>query len=114
MAVPPDTGFARIHAVVRKIPRGRVMTYGAVARAAGFTHGARLAGRALAAAHDLPWQRVVAQRGPGVAQLAIREPFTRDLQRALLEREGVRFRRDGGISLRRYGWTPRAPARRRS
>lgn len=112
------TGFDLIHAVVRAIPRGRVMTYGAVAQAAGFTRGARLAGRALHAAGDLPWHRVVGRRRPGVAHITIRDPATHDLQRALLEAEGVRFDPRGGIDLARYGAAaaplPRriAPARR--
>jgi methylated-DNA-protein-cysteine methyltransferase-like protein len=109
--------FARIWAVVRRIPRGRVMTYGEVAARAGLPRGARTVGRAMAASPEaLPWQRVVGLRRPGIAHVTIRDPLAAGLQRALLLREGVRFRRDGGIDLGRYGAgrgrVPRAGARR--
>jgi methylated-DNA-protein-cysteine methyltransferase-like protein len=99
----PETNFDRIWAIVRAIPQGRVMTYGQVACTAGFTHGARLAGRAMHAARGLPWQRVVAAAGPGLARLALRDPAGREQQRALLEREGVRFLPNGMIDLARFG-----------
>ena len=96
--------FARIYRVVRGIPRGRVMTYGEVARRAGLPRGARTVGRAMAAsAEALPWQRVVGLRRTGMAHVTIRDPLAAGLQRALLEQEGVRFRRDGGIDLARFG-----------
>jgi methylated-DNA-protein-cysteine methyltransferase related protein len=95
--------FARIYAVVGSIPRGRVMTYGEVARRAGLPRGARTVGRAMAASPAaLPWQRVVGLRRPGIAHITIRAPLAAGLQRALLEREGVRFRCDGGIDLVRF------------
>ncbi|MBI5481255.1 MAG: MGMT family protein [Deltaproteobacteria bacterium] len=97
--------FARIYRVVRCIPRGRVMTYGEVARRAGLPRGARTVGRAMAASPEiLPWQRVVGLRRAGIAHLTIRDPLAAGLQRALLTREGVRYRRDGGIDLARFGW----------
>jgi methylated-DNA-protein-cysteine methyltransferase-like protein len=76
----------RIRAVILKIPRGKVSTYGAVARAAGFPGAARQVVRALQQAHGLPWQRVVAAGGrialPGEHGLE---------QRFRLEAEGVKF-----------------------
>jgi methylated-DNA-protein-cysteine methyltransferase related protein len=76
----------RIHAVIRRIPRGKVSTYGAVARAAGFPGAARQVVRALRQAHGLPWQRVVAAGG----RIAL--PGERGLeQRFRLEAEGVKF-----------------------
>jgi methylated-DNA-protein-cysteine methyltransferase related protein len=101
--VPAETNFSRIWAVVRAIPRGLVMTYGQVAAAAGFSHGARLAGRAMHAGQDLPWHRVVASAGPGLARISIRDPATSRLQRTLLRREGVELRPDGCIELERFG-----------
>jgi methylated-DNA-protein-cysteine methyltransferase-like protein len=105
----PATGaFARIYRVVRFIPRGRVMTYGEVARRAGLPRGARTVGRAMAAsAEALPWQRVVGLWRAGIARITIRDPLAAGLQRALLESEGVRFQRDGAIDLVRYGLTGR-------
>jgi methylated-DNA-protein-cysteine methyltransferase related protein len=99
----PETNFDRIWAVVRGIPPGCVMTYGQVARAAGFTHGARLAGRAMHAAKGLPWHRVVAAARPGYARIAVNDPATHDLQRKLLLREGVKFLSNGCIDLERFG-----------
>jgi len=77
---------SRIRAVIRKIPRGKVSTYGAVARAAGFPGAARQVVRALQKAYGLPWQRVVAAGG----RIAL--PGERGLeQRFRLEAEGVKF-----------------------
>jgi len=59
--------YQRFYRVVRRIPRGRVATYGQVAALSGLPHGARLAGYALSAlrgtAHDVPWQRVLGEIG---------------------------------------------------
>src|SRR5262245_44838601 len=96
--------FARVYKVVRKIPRGRVMTYGAVARLAGMPRGARIVGyamRASSSARPIPWQRVVGLRRAGVAHVSIKDPVGGALQRQLLEREGVRFDAHGGILLAR-------------
>ena len=77
---------SRIRAVIRKIPRGKVSTYGAVACAAGFPGAARQGVRALQKAYGLPWQRVVAAGG----RIAL--PGERGLeQRFRLEAEGVKF-----------------------
>jgi len=78
--------LSRIRATILKIPRGKVSTYGAVARAAGFPGAARQVVRALQKSVGLPWQRVVAAGGrialPGEAGLE---------QRFRLEAEGVKF-----------------------
>jgi methylated-DNA-protein-cysteine methyltransferase-like protein len=108
----PAASHARIHAVVRRIPRGRVATYGQVAELAGLPGAARLVGYALAALGPeslVPWQRVVNARGT-VSPRA--EPWAELEQRRRLEREGVRFGRDGRIDLDRHGWRPRARASR--
>ena len=77
---------ARIRAAIRKIPRGKVSTYGAIARAAGFPGAARQVVRALQKSYGLPWQRVVAAGG----RIAL--PGERGLeQRFRLEAEGVKF-----------------------
>ena len=75
-----------IRAAIRKIPRGKVSTYGAVAAAAGIPLGARLAVRALQGATNLPWHRVVASGG----RIALRGESAFE-QRFRLESEGVRF-----------------------
>jgi methylated-DNA-protein-cysteine methyltransferase related protein len=85
--VPAKTPMsAKIRASIRRIPRGRVSTYGAVAHAAGFPGAARQVVRALQNAYGLPWQRVVAAGG----RIAL--PGERGLeQRFRLEAEGVEF-----------------------
>lgn len=103
--------YERIYAVVRRIPEGRVATYGQVARLAGLGGHARLVGYALSALHDegsVPWHRVINSRGEVSPR---RDRYYEELQRALLEREGVRADERGRLSLRRYRW--RADARHR-
>lgn len=99
--------YARIYEVVRRIPRGRVLTYGAVAELAGMPRAARVVGAALrvsSAAASTPWQRVVGKRRPGWAHISIHDPLGASIQRSLLEAEGVCFSDSGGISLADYGW----------
>ena len=99
---------ARIYAVVKRIPRGRVASYGQIARIAGLASHARLVGYAMASLPDdarVPWQRVVNAQGRVSPRSA---PGAGSLQRALLEREGVTFDASGRIDLARYGWNPRA------
>jgi methylated-DNA-protein-cysteine methyltransferase related protein len=78
--------FPRIRATILKIPRGKVATYGAVAKAAGYPGAARQVVWALRQSHALPWQRVLAAGGrialPGEAGFE---------QRLRLEAEGVQF-----------------------
>ena len=119
--------YERFYRVVRRIPRGRVATYGQVAALAGAPRGARLAGYALSALrntrNDVPWQRVLGARGAGRAGVSLRDPMGAAVQRDLLEREGVGFDARGRIDLARFGWAPRGgraaprrappPARRR-
>jgi methylated-DNA-protein-cysteine methyltransferase-like protein len=98
-----------IYAVVSRIPRGRVATYGQVARLAGLAGQARLVGYALSALETgsrIPWHRVVNAAG----QISLRRdggPAGR-LQRALLQRERVRFDARDRISLERFRWRPRS------
>jgi methylated-DNA-protein-cysteine methyltransferase-like protein len=116
-------GWAEIYRIVRRVPRGRVTTYGGIALLAGKPRGARQVGYALAALrgakHDVPWQRVLGARPRGLAGVSILDPMGAAVQQQLLEREGVRFDDRGRVDLARFGWTPRrrtpgAPARRRA
>jgi methylated-DNA-protein-cysteine methyltransferase related protein len=77
----------RIEAAIRRIPLGKVSTYGAVARAAGFPGAARLVARVLHRGFGLPWQRVLGAGG----EIKLRGDSTIE-QRLRLEAEGVRFR----------------------
>jgi len=93
-----------VYKLVKQIPRGRVITYGALAKALQLRGGARTAGRALAATpsgRGIPWHRVVGDRG----KLLIPEPHA-SLQRKLLESEGVKiveFR----VDFAKHGWAPK-------
>ena len=78
----------KILATIRKIPRGRVSTYGAIARAAGFPGAARQVVRALHSSLDLPWHRVLGAGG----EIKLRGDSAIE-QRLRLEAEGVTFRR---------------------
>ena len=104
-------GWTEIYGIVRRVPRGRVSTYGAVALLAGKPRGARQVGYALAALrgarHDVPWQRVLGARPRGTAAVSIRDPVGAAVQQRLLEREGVRFDDRGRVDLGRFGWAPR-------
>jgi methylated-DNA-protein-cysteine methyltransferase-like protein len=77
----------RIEATIRAIPKGRVSTYGGVARAAGFPGAARLVARVLNRGFGLPWQRVLGAGG----EIKLRGDSAIE-QRLRLEAEGVRFR----------------------
>jgi methylated-DNA-protein-cysteine methyltransferase related protein len=78
--------FARIHAVVRRIPRGKVATYGDVAYAAGYPGAARQVAWALHGSRGLPWQRVVGAGG----RLLLRGEAGFE-QHMRLQGEGVQF-----------------------
>ncbi len=92
---------------MRRIPKGRVATYGQVAELAGLPRQARQVGYALHALPDgsrVPWQRVVNARGE-VSERAV--PGIEPVQRAILEAEGVVFDGRGRVDLSRYRWRQR-------
>ena len=103
----------RVYAWIRRIPRGKVATYGQIAALAGAPRNARRVGQALGSAPgDLPWQRVINAQGRVSARaprpdrgLGAREAE----QERLLKAEGVAFVR-GRTDLARYRWRPRAGA----
>lgn len=96
-------GWTRVYILVKRIPKGRVLTYGRLAQATRLPGGARAAGRAMAACPQgqaVPWHRVLAAGG----RIAVREPFA-SLQRRLLESEGVRLV-GGRVPLAEHLWAP--------
>lgn len=102
--------FERIYGVARRIPKGRVATYGQLAALAGLPGQARLVGYAMAAVTDaskVPWHRVV--NAGGRISLRANEPAAA-LQRVLLEQEGVVFGRGGIIPFDIFRWNSRSGA----
>ena len=98
----------RIHRVVKRIPEGRVATYGQIAALAGIRRHARQVGYALFALPDadataVPWHRVVNAKG----EISPRSTGHDDLQRVLLESEGIVFDAQGRIDLHAFLWRPR-------
>jgi len=99
--------YHRIYRIVRHIPKGRVVTYGVVARLAGRPGAARTVGWALSALPedaDVPWWRVINAAG----RISLATDHSAVLQRALLLREGVRFAPGGAVSLSTFGWPAEA------
>jgi len=108
------SAWRSVHAQVRRIPRGRVMTYGQIATLLGSRLSPRAVGWAMhGCPRGVPWQRVVnASGGCSTERMPDIPP---GLQRALLQAEGVEFRKNGTLDLSRYRWNPaRPPARGRS
>ena len=101
------TRYERIWSLVRRIPRGRVATYGQIAELARIPRGARQVGYALHALPDgssVPWHRVINARG-AISLRSNGAPITQLLR---LEREGVRFDSGGRTNLERFQWRPRS------
>jgi methylated-DNA-protein-cysteine methyltransferase-like protein len=98
------TSHARIHAVISRIPRGRVATYGQIAKRVRPECGARQVGYALAALPEntaVPWHRVVNAAG----KISVRG-HSAVTQRLRLLAEGVEVSEGGRLDLRRFGWQP--------
>lgn len=101
--------FAAVYSLVRRIPRGKVATYGQVARLLGAPRSARVVGWAMHGnphGPRVPWQRVV-QRGGSLSPTVC--PPDPGRQRRLLEREGVTFLLDGRIDMTVHQWAPDVP-----
>lgn len=100
------TAFERIYDVVRRIPQGKVASYGQVAALAGNPRWARVVGYALHRNPQpgvIPCHRVVMADGRPAPGFAFGGP---DVQCALLEGEGIRFRADGTLDMAVYQWKP--------
>ena len=114
-------GFTAIYDVVARIPRGRIATYGQVARMAGMPGAARTVGWAMAAlpaggrvaGRIIPWHRVLNAQG----KVSPRPSETKgrpDGQAARLRREGLQPKKSGGFDLVIYGWDGTSGASKRS
>lgn len=95
----------RVYEIVRRIPQGRVMTYGQIAEMLGEGYTARTVGYVMHAAEEetTPWQRVINSQGACSTGRVILPP---DKQQRMLEAEGIEFNARGRCDLGRYRWTP--------
>ena len=94
----------RVYELVRRIPPGRVMTYGQIAEILGEGYTARTVGFVMHAADENdPWQRVINSQGACSTGRVIIPP---DRQQRMLEAEGIVFDARGRCDLKRYRWTP--------
>jgi methylated-DNA-protein-cysteine methyltransferase-like protein len=96
--------FEQVYRLVRQVPCGKVTSYGAIACMLGHPHAARTVGWALHSmleGSDVPWHRVINSQGriPTSGREA-----SADLQRALLEAEGIEFDAHGTVDWERFGW----------
>ena len=102
--------YERIWAAVKRIPRGKVATYGQIAAVAGMPRHARQAGCALAATPEnvkIPWHRVINAQGRISLRLKHWDSGSDDMQRILLESEGIEFDASGRVDLTRFRWKPK-------
>ena len=102
---PKPTTYERIYKAVRRVPRGKVATYGGIARLAGLRGQARLVGyamSALAPGTTVPWHRVVNAKGRVSMRRASSDGAL--VQRLMLAREGVAFDSAGRILMKRFEW----------
>ncbi|MFY9555694.1 MAG: MGMT family protein [Blastocatellia bacterium] len=109
-----DKVFEKIYRLVIRIPRGRVMTYGQIARLLEERYSPRLVGWAMHATprdeRNIPWHRVINSRGGiSTGRVILTQP---DLQQLMLEAEGVVFDERGHVNLGVYQWSPRQRAAR--
>ena len=94
----------RVIEIIKKIPVGRVTTYGTIATLAGLPRGGRLVGGVLhfnTEKHNLAWQRIINRNG-FISTRCLEHP--KPLQKALLEQEGIEDSKDFVIDLKKYGW----------
>lgn len=95
----------RVIEIIQAIPQGKVMTYGQIAKEAGSPRGARQVVRILhtmSAKHNLPWHRVINIKG----EIVIPDEEIAYSQRAMLEAEGVFFRSNGLVDLKKSRHVP--------
>lgn len=96
--------FNRIYEVVKRIPKGRVASYGTVAATAGNPRWSRVVGYALHVNPEpgkIPCHRVVTKNGEVSKAFAF---GGENMQRTLLSEEGVEFLEDGRVDMKKYGW----------
>jgi methylated-DNA-protein-cysteine methyltransferase-like protein len=110
----PDQFYReRVYEIVRRIPRGRVMTYGQIAYILGKGYTPRTVGFVMHSANEIkiPWQRVINSQGRCSTGRIV---LPADMQQRLLEREGVKFDSSGRCDLQTFLWHPEQEKRARA
>jgi methylated-DNA-protein-cysteine methyltransferase-like protein len=110
----PDEKYReRVYKIVRRIPRGRVMTYGQIAYMLGEGYTPRTVGFVMHGANEreTPWHRVINSQGKCSTGRIVLPP---DKQQRMLEREGVKFNDAGRCDLEKFLWKPKRQASRKS
>jgi methylated-DNA-protein-cysteine methyltransferase related protein len=106
MKKPTDFSI-KVIAVIKKIPKGKVATYGQIAKLAGKEHAARGVSWILhscSKSHKLPWQRVLNSKGQ-ISFPKLTASFVRQMN--LLKKEGVKFSESGQIDMTKFQWKSR-------
>ena len=99
----------RVKRLIKKVPRGKVATYGQIAAMAGNPRAARQVVRVLHACSEkdkLPWHRIVNSKGG----ISLKPGQGYELQKAMLRNEGIKFKENDLIDLGRYLWSPKRTA----
>jgi methylated-DNA-protein-cysteine methyltransferase-like protein len=105
MDEPEDSFFETVKEIIKSIPAGKVATYGQIARYAGNPQGARQVAWVLhsySRKENLPWHRVINSKGG----ISLPHGSGYEMQKALLEKEGVIFGNHDVIDLKKYQWNP--------
>ena len=95
--------FAKVHRLVQRVPPGKVVSYGTIARILEHPHAARTVGWAMHSipkGMDVPWWRVINSKG----RISLSGRGGASRQRELLEAEGVEFDDRGCVNWERFGW----------
>ncbi len=100
-----ETFHQKVVKIVKNIPRGKVATYGQIAALAGSPRAARQVVRTLhtsSGKEKLPWHRVINGKG----KISLKPNSGYEIQKAMLEDEGVKFSLDDAIDLKKFSWKP--------
>lgn len=101
----PKSFYKRVLEIIKKIPKGRVATYGQIARYAGNPQASRQVAYILHSSTEkekLPWHRVINSKGG----ISLRSKHGYELQKQMLEREGITFDEENRVDLDSFGWLP--------
>jgi methylated-DNA-protein-cysteine methyltransferase related protein len=94
--------------IIKNIPKGKILTYGHIAKMAGSASAARQVSWILHSSskkYDLPWHRVISSKGI----ISLKLPENKDYQKLLLEREGIKVSDDHKVDLTKYLWKAGQP-----